>query len=49
MNSSYDPEADAYYFTVSPGGTSVRQISLGHREVIADVDIDGKILGIEAI
>lgn len=49
MNSSYDSEANAYYFEVDPSALSMQQISLGHREVIADVDMNGKIIGIEII
>lgn len=51
MNSSYDPEADAYYFEDrdSNGAFSVRQVLLGTREVIADIDINGRIIGIEVL
>lgn len=50
MNSSYDETADAYYFEDrDSNGTSIRQVSLGRREVIADIDIYGKIIGIEIL
>lgn len=50
MNSSYDPEANAYYFeSQGVSGPSVAQISLGVREVVADVDISGRIIGIEVL
>ena len=49
MNSSYDPEVDAYYFEDRDGGISVQQIPLGRREVYADVDINGHIIGIELL
>lgn len=50
MNSSYDPEADAYYFEDRDSEhKSVRQVSLGHRDVIADIDMNGHIIGIEIL
>lgn len=50
MNSSYDAEVDAYYFEDRDNhGQSVQQIPLGTREVYADVDVNGKIIGIELL
>jgi uncharacterized protein YuzE len=50
MNSEYDPSVDAYYFKnskVEADHVSVRQISLGLREVYIDVDMNGDIMGVE--
>jgi len=50
MNSSYDAEVDAYYFEDrDSNGRSVRQVPLGTREVYADIDINGRIIGIELL
>lgn len=50
MNAEYDGSVDAYYFSnesVPDPHTSVKQISLGLREVYLDVDLNGNILGVE--
>ena len=51
MNSSYDSEADAYYFEDrdASGKISVKQVYLGNREIFADIDMDGHIIGIEVL
>lgn len=50
MNSSYDHTVDAFYFSnsqIEEPHRSVKQISLGLREVYIDVDMNGNILGVE--
>ena len=48
FHATYDPEADAYYFrTEASTPPSVKQIDLGERTVVLDVDPYGKIIGIE--
>lgn len=45
---SYDTEADAYYFRAEASTPpSVKQINLGERTVMLDVDPYGKIIGVE--
>lgn len=46
---TYDSEADAYYFKADCQWPSVRQIGLGSREVILDVDAYGRIIGVEVL
>jgi uncharacterized protein YuzE len=47
LHSSYDGEADAYYFRAECQYPSVKQIELGTRQVILDVDAYGRIIGVE--
>lgn len=51
MRSTFDSEADAYYFSAKElaPGESVKQIDLGTREVILDVDAYGQIIGVEVL
>ena len=49
MNSSYDSEVDAYYFSAPGESVSIQQVFLGQRDVIVDIDINGKIVGVEIL
>jgi hypothetical protein len=44
---THDEEVDAYYFKADCQWPSVRQIELGSRQVILDVDAYGRIIGVE--
>lgn len=48
MNASFDEEVNAYYFGGEPG-TVARTIDLGTRQVLLDVDNNGKIIGVEVL
>lgn len=47
LNAAFDPDADAYYFNNGSRHPSVKQIGLGSRQVILDIDHYGQIIGIE--
>lgn len=51
MNSNYDPEADAFYFSPKSmdGHKIIKTVPLGLREVRLDVDMDGNIVGVEVL
>lgn len=47
LNATWDDEVDAYYFSGECNFPSVKQIDLGQRRVILDVDSYGRIIGVE--
>ena len=49
LHGTWDEEADAYYFRAECQYPSVKQIDLGSRQVILDVDAYGRIIGVEVI
>jgi len=49
LTATWDQEVDAYYFHAQTNFPSVKQISLGTREVILDIDSYGRIIGVEVL
>ncbi len=49
LKATWDQESDAYYFSGECSFPSVRQIELGSRQVVLDVDSYGRIIGVEVI
>lgn len=49
VRATYDETVDAYYFRAECQYPSVKQIDLGTRHVVLDVDSYGRIIGVEVI
>ena len=49
LQATWDEETDCYYFRAECQYPSVKQIHLGSRQVVLDVDSYGRIIGVEVI
>lgn len=49
LTATWDQQTDAWYFRGECQYPSVRQIDLGTRQVILDVDSYGRVIGVEVL